>query len=228
MLSKLPLELQQAIWEMTLEPRLVELQYSDDIGFYSAVPTPVALRVCQRSRGFVKRFYPICFGNIMFEPQTVFNIFLDTLYLGRPFQDSVFHLFASLTSREIDSLQYLAVDYRIDEEYCTGGALEIDPSVALELVVPKLPFLKEIQIVHDLGYWNRENCVEGRGHMQLFKQIPATLLERHPCKWETNLPGDVCDCEYDILPSWESTAWNIESTRIKVSSIWGWRPLELR
>jgi hypothetical protein len=102
--SKLPTELRALIWNASLQPRVVEIMFVESRGFFTRVGSPTALRICKDFRAAVMSSYPVCFGNAMFKPRTVFNLSLDTLYIGLLVQDQVLHLVASLGIKELAEL----------------------------------------------------------------------------------------------------------------------------
>lgn len=77
---KLPAEIRQIIWRLTLQPRIVEVKFIESRGFYTRVPTPTALQVYRDSRRALLASYPTCFGNVIYTPLILFNFSLDTLY----------------------------------------------------------------------------------------------------------------------------------------------------
>ena len=76
---KLLKEIRYMLWLHTLEPRVVEIEYSVKHGFYSRVNVPIAMRACPKSRQAVLQCYPLSFGNILHRPTVPFNVSLDTL-----------------------------------------------------------------------------------------------------------------------------------------------------
>lgn len=54
-LQQLPGEIQQQIWLLSLESRIIDVEYSDEAGFYSRVGAPAALQVSRHSRQCVSR-----------------------------------------------------------------------------------------------------------------------------------------------------------------------------
>ncbi len=77
---KLPIEIRQTIWKLTVRPRTVEIYRSTTRGYWSNVKVPTALRVNRDSRNAVSYLYPLCFGSVFHEPRIVFNFSMDILY----------------------------------------------------------------------------------------------------------------------------------------------------
>jgi hypothetical protein len=111
----LPTELRDMIWQHTLEPRAVEIQYSVKNGFYSTAKTPVVMRACPDSRNAVIKSYPLCFGSILHSPSIVFNFSLDTLYFEIDMQPRITQFLVSMSKTEVESIQPIAVDHVIAE-----------------------------------------------------------------------------------------------------------------
>lgn len=108
--SKLPIELRTIIWRMTLEPRIVELEYCAS-GFFELYSDPPALLVCQDSRNAVIDQYPLCFGTTTQPARTRFNFALDTLYIDYyNIEERITLLFAIFKDHEISGLQRFAID----------------------------------------------------------------------------------------------------------------------
>lgn len=88
---RLPMEIRELIWHMTLPgPRLVEIQYKHSSssegntllsGAFPRRPPPVSLRVCQESRNKALRVYTLCIPTKIGVPKCYFSPPLDTLLL---------------------------------------------------------------------------------------------------------------------------------------------------
>ncbi|PMD23247.1 hypothetical protein NA56DRAFT_65113 [Hyaloscypha hepaticicola] len=79
---RLPPEVRLMIWNLTTEPRVIELIHIPWNGFTTKTPPPVALAICQESRNEVIRRYPKCFGTYYNPSNIRFNWEIDILYLG--------------------------------------------------------------------------------------------------------------------------------------------------
>lgn len=123
---KLPIEVRDEIWRMTLEPRLVEVRpksgkcegfnspKSDKYeGFYAAAPLPIVLTVCQDSRRAVLPLYPKCFGGLVIPPQIRINFELDTLFLDWKLQERLAQFLLLISVQEAEKIRYLAIDQYI-------------------------------------------------------------------------------------------------------------------
>jgi 2EXR family len=107
---KLPTEMRTMIWKLTLEPRMVEIDFDDEKGFYSKINYPVGLTVFQDSRQAVIGYYSLCFGSVWLPHKTRFNFSLDAIYLDKSFIEHVRLLFSSLMREEVKKIQYFAID----------------------------------------------------------------------------------------------------------------------
>jgi hypothetical protein len=112
---KLPIEIRQATWRFTLQPRAVEIAYTYNHEYYSHVGIPVALRVNRDSRNAVSLLYPLCFGSILHQPRIVFNFSMDTLYFDEMIWTELPKFLVSLGDVELKQIQSIAVDRFIDE-----------------------------------------------------------------------------------------------------------------
>ncbi|TVY33217.1 hypothetical protein LSUB1_G008273 [Lachnellula subtilissima] len=187
---KLPTELRTIIWNLTLPSRIVEIKFVETRGFYTRVKIPVALRVCKDSRDAVLSSYSTCFGNLMFTPRTLFNFSLDTLYIGRQFQEQVLHLVASLNATEISKIQNLAIDSRINFDPATGYDAEID----YDACVKKSSLIDAKSKVFDLMHWLEYDIDEGTGTMKLYHEWPTAVEDMHECPMPRLRVRIQCSC----------------------------------
>jgi len=231
----LPTELRAIIWKLSLQSRVIEIEFKEARGFYTRVGTPVALRVCRDSRDAVISSYPVCFGNIMFEPRTIFNFSLDTLYIDNNFQGQTLHLLGSLSATEISKLQRLAIDDDLNEDYEIGGDAEIDYEGAVRKAATSMPSLKILQQVFNIYVWV-PNIEEGNGPTKFFRKWPAKVERMHICEDRHRCecgefhgydsddePDELCALHElphadDLLPLPNGP------NAPKVTAIWGWRP----
>lgn len=183
---KLPTEVRIMIWQLSVNPRVVEIEFSESRGFYTRVATPLSLRVNQDSRNAVLLLYPTCFGNPLYESRIVFNFELDTLLLPAHIQFHTHHLFATFKPQEWARLQYLAVAADINEdwsEYGQGEPCLQPPVCVLEKAVKSLTSLKELLIVFDVVRYlenGLHHVPEGNGPMQLTGWLlPDDVSEFH-------------------------------------------------
>lgn len=171
---KLPIELRQEIWFLSLPPRVVEVLWcertkgdaqrtegfraenpSDDIQFFSYTPLPAALIVCHDSRDFVLPFYPICFASKTSDPQVRFNFSLDTLYFARD-DDRVttgmkelIELMCYMNPVERPRLERLALPSYLSFEVSSSLTLDMHWDTVGECFLDEFTALKEMQIVTD-------------------------------------------------------------------------------
>lgn len=91
--SKVPPEIYQKIWRLSLEPRVVPLQHHplgfvqerevwDGRDYNKPANVPAALLVCKESRQAVIDLYPYAFGLGEYLPITRFNFEIDTLHIN--------------------------------------------------------------------------------------------------------------------------------------------------
>ncbi|PMD47462.1 hypothetical protein L207DRAFT_158225 [Hyaloscypha variabilis F] len=106
---KLPIEIRQAIWKLTVRPRTVEIYHSTTRGYWSNVKVPTALRVNRDSRNAVGYSYPLCFGSVLHEPRIVFNFSMDILYFDDMMWTEIPRFLTSLKDAELTKIQSIAV-----------------------------------------------------------------------------------------------------------------------
>ncbi|KAH7400134.1 hypothetical protein BKA64DRAFT_707819 [Cadophora sp. MPI-SDFR-AT-0126] len=112
---KLPLEIRQMTWVLSLESRIIEICLDDASGFYSKSKLPPALQVSKESRDTVTSRYKLCFGSTWYPAQTLFNFDLDTLYFDRSMVNHTRLFFGSLRDFELANLQTVAIDMYVGE-----------------------------------------------------------------------------------------------------------------
>ncbi|PVH69462.1 hypothetical protein DL98DRAFT_522166 [Cadophora sp. DSE1049] len=224
---KLPTEIRMMIWELSLEARTVEIQWTETRGFFSRVPTPMALRVCKDSRGAVKSKYPLCFGNVLYKPSTSFNFSLDTLYVDHCFQNQALHFITSLSPDELASIRYLAVDSMLNEDFMGDSMVDWDPSAVCRKLASSMPALQEYLVVHDFFYWTWDDIEEGNGPMELYEDWPDGVWKQHYCDPDAYHYDEGIEdytCELHELPGVDKLTAALKVP--KVGSIWGWRSLK--
>ena len=213
---KLPIEIRQIIWRLTLRPRVVEVlhEYFDDC-FHSRAKLPIALVVCQDSRNAVISSYPVSFGSALKIPQIRFNFSLDTLYFDCLFSDHFFHFLDILTPKNLSELRYIAVcegsgfhpdDYRQHEEFW----------YALEQHLDALTGLKELLVVTQIGFAIKSNTGEEfrtdlDKPLEFFDDIPLELRRRRDIKLRKGYKK-----ESYLIEDWEQH-------RVMPKLVWGWR-----
>lgn len=237
--ARLPTEVQAMVWYFTLKPRVVELLYHKLRGFYTTVPLPVALYINTTSRSTMLSHYQLAFGNIMHPAQVRFNFRLDTLYLPEEIQDHIFHLFASMKEDECKKLRYMAISEFLHEDI-QGYSMIDSISSALNRILPHMPEVKQIEIVHPLilGFVGASGYDEHRTPLRFYRSFPPDFeldckcfeewLEENECgaldcegECTENLSWDGCQCYYDpVVPP----LWADSIKGCKLSSVWGWRP----
>ncbi|KAL2061896.1 hypothetical protein VTL71DRAFT_7274 [Oculimacula yallundae] len=220
---KLPTEIRIIIWRFTLEARAVEIQWTETRGFFTRVPTPMALRVCRDSREAVNSLYPRCFGNVLYEPKIVFNFTLDTLYIDQNLQNQALHFLASLSTEEVAKIRYLAVDNYINEDWEYGGSIEWDLLKVFNKLASNMPALQEYRLVRNLVFCSDDEVQEGIGPMHLYEEWPLEIWRQHCCDHDHFIDyesDDECDCDTPPDTTKETAGLKIP----KMGAIWGWRP----
>jgi hypothetical protein len=182
----LPTEIRQNIWELTLEPRVIDLAYDEKKGFYAFTNTPVALRVNKDSREAVIKRYPRCFGSILHSARIRFNFSLDTLFFYRDLQALVGQFLVGMTRRERRQIQFIAVDECISTpppeelENPEYDMVSHDVMKYFRKAVRVMPALKEFNVVFDIQtLW--QNLPVARGFLRpptiLSKEIPTEIKD---------------------------------------------------
>ncbi|KAF8855593.1 hypothetical protein BDZ45DRAFT_793208 [Acephala macrosclerotiorum] len=136
---RLPIELRQMIWRLSLEPRVVEVLWAEadgqialapqledlehghagpfslitDVVFFSLAKLPTALKVNQDSRSAVLPLYPLCFKSISYGAYVRFNFSLDTLYVDQGLGRFAVPLLINHKFMEAPRLQKIAVSEKI-------------------------------------------------------------------------------------------------------------------
>ncbi|TGO11856.1 hypothetical protein BTUL_0100g00360 [Botrytis tulipae] len=112
---KLPIEIRDEIWRLTVEPRIVEVRPKLDIqdGFYSTAPLPAVLTVCRDSKRAVLPLYPQYFDGATFVSGIPFNAKIDTLYLDWKLHEHLTIFLSSISVEEAEKIQFLAMDQYI-------------------------------------------------------------------------------------------------------------------
>ncbi|THV55435.1 hypothetical protein BGAL_0008g00190 [Botrytis galanthina] len=115
LLPKLPVEIQDEILRLTLEPRIVEVRPKKDnfYGFYSTAPIPVVLTVCKDWRRAVLPLYPRLLSQVLGTPGIRFNAKIDTLYLDWKLQGRLMTFLLSINLKLAKKIQFLAIDQYI-------------------------------------------------------------------------------------------------------------------
>ncbi|KAL5316631.1 hypothetical protein ACEPPN_015680 [Leptodophora sp. 'Broadleaf-Isolate-01'] len=149
------------IWKFTLEPRVVEMEFSENLGFYTVCKVPTALKVSQESQDTVKKSYVECFSSLWYHRGTLFNSAMDTLYLSRDFFDHVPAFFHTFHEKETAGIRYIAID---EDDFETGYNYE---SCAVPQRLEGLTALEEVTIVYDFK-WSMFGRIESAGFQLQF------------------------------------------------------------
>lgn len=178
--SRLPCEVRWIIWQLSLERRTIEIEWTQSRGFYSRVATPFALRVNRDSRNAVCHLYTLCFGNLMVPAKTLFSFKMDVLLLSSCVQEQTLLLFSSLTHVELTNLQHIAIGEDINFDCENGCDTEIDSILALGQVVPRFLALRRVSVAHVLEYNYEGNAHGGSGPYKIYgDELPPDFY--HDC-----------------------------------------------
>jgi hypothetical protein len=226
---KLPIEIRQAVWKCTLQPRIVELSHSCERGYYSRVETPVSLRVNKDSRKAVGFLYPLCFGSILHQARIVFNFSMDTLYFDEMIWNEVPNFLVGLKDFELQQLQYIAFDRLIDEarewdDMYYNPYLNMD---CLQKAATAMPALKEIYIVVKIDeMWHEHHYPESNGMIKLSEEFPSEL-KKYCWDPEDSDDGHLdMECECMLKPKYTDELKDFDVP--KKDSIWGWRLMKTK
>ena len=108
--SKLPLEVRNMIWKYTLQPQIIEIQFTNKKAVYTTSRIPTALHVSKESRAAVEKFYPFCFRSVWHRCQTRFNFELDTIFLNGDYYTDFCHFFTLTGPIDLHQIRYPAID----------------------------------------------------------------------------------------------------------------------
>ncbi|KAM0151742.1 hypothetical protein ACHAPG_008080 [Botrytis cinerea] len=169
---KLPIEMRDTIWRLTLEPRLVEVRpkYEYRDVFYSTAPLPIAMTVCKDSERAVQSLYPKCFGSWLGPATIRFNFKIDTLYLDWKIQEHLMSFLLSISLQEAEKIQFLALD-----QYLRWGRRQID----LDYTWSQSPAYYESLTIFDL-------------QTQIFRRSCRTVVDHNECKIGSIYLGKLC------------------------------------
>jgi hypothetical protein len=155
--SKLPIELRTKIWKLTLQPRIIEIQFTNKKAVYTKSKLPTTLYVSKESRAAVEKFYPFCFGSVWHKYQTRFNFDLDTIFLNSNYYNDFCHFFTLAGFSELHEIRYLAID-----NLCQHISNIHDPDKEdfkkLRKVVKSMKALQEMSVTYSAKNFF-ENCL---------------------------------------------------------------------
>ena len=207
MFSRLSTEIRFIIWKLTLEPRVVEVMYREERGFYSDVGLPTGLLVCRDSYDAVSAYYPLCFGCEWFPAKIRFNFALDTLYISEDFRGNIPSFFSLLREDACNKLQYLALDMTLfwDFESIHGREEDWIQNVflrGLRKSLERMRGLRELFEVYDLQVWAYHIAWDSgrsfsRGALKFTDRLPNSF--RYPAfVKEQELPK-----QYPFFSKWD-------------------------
>jgi hypothetical protein len=187
---KLPTEIRSIIWKLTIEPRVVEMKFDDEKGFYSTIDYPVALEVCRDSRQAVIPSYSLCFGSSFYRAHTRFNFSLDTVYLDSSFLDYSRLFLVGLRDEEVSKIQHFAID-EMWEFVATYESPYNETLRGINESLQCMTSLNDLIEVHRLEIWS-DNCSwdgDDSGKMEFLTELPPELSSAE-LNIDPNLPPD--------------------------------------
>ncbi|TEY43616.1 hypothetical protein BOTCAL_0367g00040 [Botryotinia calthae] len=169
---KLPMEMRDTIWRLTLEPRLVEVRpkYEHRDEFYSTAPLPIVMTVCKDSERAVQSLYPQCFGGWLGPAKIRFNFNIDTLYLDWKIQEHLVPFLLSISLQEAEKIQFLALD-----QYLRWARQQID----FDYTWSQTPVYNESLTIFDL-------------QTKKFRRSYHTIINHNECKIHPVNLGQLC------------------------------------
>lgn len=221
---KLPIEIREAIFNLTLKPRAVALYHSHERGYWSDARIPVVLRVNRDSRTAVGFLYPLCFGSILHQPRTVVNFSMDTLYFEAWMWTEVPRFLMSLKDIELNQIQPIAVHQHIDNirDWDEKGDNPYNNIDCFRKAALAMPALKEFRIVYKLDeMWHDHGFPDDSGPIELFEEFPSEV-QQYLFKKEIHLDNENGQSEYQELPNSDHILDGFSVA--KRGSIWGWAP----
>ncbi|CAG8957640.1 hypothetical protein HYFRA_00010507 [Hymenoscyphus fraxineus] len=164
----LPLELRLTIWKLTFPPRIITLTYRQNRCFQPLTPTPTSINTNRESRSLFQSLYPMSFGSRMLDPCTPFNASQDTLYLTSESLPFITHFFGILSTSEIRTLRYLAIDHQI----CPSSVLER----SIQRATKEMAGLEKLFIVHELPGLGRSRRCATADCLTFMPHVPLELI----------------------------------------------------
>lgn len=201
---RLPIEIRQLIWHLTLEPWVVEITFKDHNGFGSETALPVALEVNRDSRASVIKSYPFCFGSSWYPSRTRFNFTLDTLYFRQDVMRHIPIFFSFLKNDEINKIRYLAIDMAMLYEWDQVNELDNQTLFLerLEKEVKRMTSLKKMIEVYTLTSWAshcKHSCAQPIWDREAGTYLPQPVEDSH-MEFLEQFPPELLGPELDIDP----------------------------
>ncbi|KAL2061891.1 hypothetical protein VTL71DRAFT_7269 [Oculimacula yallundae] len=164
------------IWKLSFQPRVVEMEFATERGFFASCKLPVALQVCGESRDMAQKSYVPCFKSLWYPRFTRFNFDMDTLHISFRFFRDAPAFFSILNDKEIASIRFIAID---ESDFSKHRKRFFNALKALTA-------LEEVTVVYDF-YWSFRGILEEAGYdmseieegeseaMQFFSAPPPTF-----------------------------------------------------
>jgi hypothetical protein len=172
--SKLPLELRNMIWKLTLQPRIIEIQFTTKKAVYTKSKLPTALHVSQESRAAVEKLYPFRFGSVWHRPHIRFNFDLDTIFLNGDYYNDFCHFFILADPIELHQIRYLAIDNSC-QYISINDETDEEDFEKLKKVIESMEALQEMSVTHSAENFF-ENCQwigQENGVIQIHDTLPV-------------------------------------------------------
>ena len=220
-LRSLPLEVRLMIWNLTTEPRVIELIHVPGTGFATKTSPPVALAICKESRNEVIRRYPKCFGTNSVPSHIRFNWEKDILYLGPEAGIAAAALLDHIPEKDYLSLRNVAFHesaFVSNQSWSPFAvrALEMMKNVDREIVVAEQKIWRLIR-VRGRGLGPEEHLRLGRmtlcsksSDMTAEEEVELfSLIQRQRAQWRV-LPARKIEMMFGVRAAEENSLW-IES-----------------
>ncbi|KAF5875780.1 uncharacterized protein Bfra_011542 [Botrytis fragariae] len=195
--SKLPVEMRDKIWRLTLEPRIVEIRPKKDQHgrFYSTAPLPTALTVCKDSEQAVLSLYPKLLDGDLDAGGIQFNAKIDTLYLDWKLQEHLTTFLLSIDFQEAEKIQYLAIDQyirwsrqSIDLDYDWERVPAIfHPLTILDLQTKFFRHCCHIVVDHNICRIDSEDLEQLCSIVRLMKKLKELIFVHDDIIWDAEL-----------------------------------------
>lgn len=219
-LRRLPLEMRLMIWNLTIEPRVIELIHIPWNGFATKTPPPVALSICQESRNEVIRRYPKCFGTYYNPSHIRFNWEIDILYLGpEAGENAAAALLDRMHEKDYLSLRNVAFHesaFVLNEPWAPMAvrALKMMKNVEREIVVAEQKVWGLIRARGE-GLRSKEHLRLGRmklcsksSDMTAEEEVELFfLIQRQRAQWRV-LPAREIEMMFGVRGAERNSSWN--------------------
>ena len=171
--SNLPIEIKIQIWKLTLQPRIVEIEFTNKKAVYTKAKLPTAFYVSKESRAAVERLYPSCFGSVWHKRQTRVNFDLDTIFLNGDYYNDFCHFFTLAGYSELHLIKYIAIDDSC--QYISNDETDEEDFERLREIVESMEALEQLSVAHSAESFFENSLWTGQenGMIQMYDTIPV-------------------------------------------------------